>query len=71
VSPSLTHTRKLSPICPTGVQHEESPHDVGPNDVLMGIGGVTLVAGEPGRRDLADRLLDLLIDGLTSGAPNA
>ncbi|MFE2429420.1 hypothetical protein ACFXJ5_22075 [Streptomyces sp. NPDC059373] len=39
--------------------------DVDPDDVLMGLGGVTLIAGEPGRRDLPRRLLDLLTNGLT------
>ncbi|MDX6610680.1 MAG: hypothetical protein QOF85_2605, partial [Solirubrobacterales bacterium] len=38
--------------------------DIDPNDVLMGLGGVTLIAGEPDQRALAGRLLDLLIDGL-------
>ncbi len=38
--------------------------DVDPNDVLMALGGVTLIAGEPSQRDLARRLLNLLIDGL-------
>lgn len=38
--------------------------DVAPADVLAGISGVLLVAGEPDRRDQAGRLLDLLMDGL-------
>jgi AcrR family transcriptional regulator len=38
--------------------------DVAPSDVLAGISGVLLVAGEPDRRDQAGRLLDLLMDGL-------
>ncbi|MGC5018233.1 TetR/AcrR family transcriptional regulator [Micromonospora sp. DT47] len=38
--------------------------DVDPADVLAGLSGVSLAAGEPDRRDLADRLLDLLMDGL-------
>jgi AcrR family transcriptional regulator len=40
--------------------------DVGPEDVLMALGGVTLIAA--GNRELADRLLDLLVDGLRYGA---
>ncbi|MGJ6969091.1 TetR/AcrR family transcriptional regulator [Streptosporangium sp. G11] len=38
--------------------------DVEPVDVLMGMGGVSLAAGEPEQRDQARRLLDLLMDGL-------
>lgn len=38
--------------------------DVDPSDVLMALGGVTLIAGELEQRDLAGRLLDLLVDGL-------
>jgi len=38
--------------------------DVEPGDVLAGLSGISLVAGEPGQRDLAHRLLDLLMDGL-------
>jgi hypothetical protein len=33
-------------------------------DVLMGLGGVTLIAGRPDQRELAGRLLDLLMAGL-------
>jgi AcrR family transcriptional regulator len=42
--------------------------DVAPDDVLASLGGVSLMAGEPGRRDQAGRLLDLLMDGLRYGA---
>src|SRR5262249_52296715 len=38
--------------------------DVDPTDVLAGLSGVTLAAGEPERREQARRLLDLLMDGL-------
>ena len=38
--------------------------DVPPADVLAGLGGVSLAAGEPAQRDQAGRLLDLLMDGL-------
>jgi len=38
--------------------------DVRPEDVLTGIGGVSLVASDPGQREQAARLLDLLMDGL-------
>ena len=38
--------------------------DVAPGDVLAGLGGVALAAGDPSQRELAGRLLDLLMDGL-------
>jgi AcrR family transcriptional regulator len=38
--------------------------DVDPYDVLLGIGGVTLIAGDPDQAAITGRLLDLLIDGL-------
>jgi AcrR family transcriptional regulator len=37
---------------------------VDPNDVLAGLSGVTLAAGQPEQRTQAGRLLDLLMDGL-------
>jgi AcrR family transcriptional regulator len=39
--------------------------DVEPDDVLMALGGVALIAGEPTQRDQSRRLLNLLVDGLT------
>jgi AcrR family transcriptional regulator len=41
--------------------------DVDPYDVLLGIGGVTLIAGDPNQSTITARLLDLLIDGLRIG----
>jgi AcrR family transcriptional regulator len=38
--------------------------DVPADDVMMAVGGVTLISGHEGRRDLADRLLDLVLAGL-------
>ncbi|MFC1408039.1 TetR/AcrR family transcriptional regulator [Streptacidiphilus sp. N1-12] len=38
--------------------------DVDPGDVLTGLSGITLAAGDPSQRDQARRLLDLLMDGL-------
>lgn len=42
--------------------------DIEPADVLVSLSGVSLVAGEPQQRDQAQRLLDLLMDGLRHGA---
>jgi AcrR family transcriptional regulator len=38
--------------------------DVSPEDVLVGLGGVSLATADPGRHEQAGRLLDLLMDGL-------
>jgi AcrR family transcriptional regulator len=38
--------------------------DVQPVDVFASLAGIALTAGEPGQRDQAGRLLDLLMDGL-------
>ncbi|MCG5215945.1 TetR/AcrR family transcriptional regulator [Streptosporangium sp. KLBMP 9127] len=38
--------------------------DVEPQDVLVGLSGMSLAAGEPEQRDQVRRLLDLLMDGL-------
>jgi AcrR family transcriptional regulator len=40
--------------------------DIDPNDVLMGLGGITMIAGEENQRDLATRLIDLLLHGVTT-----
>jgi AcrR family transcriptional regulator len=45
--------------------------DVGPDDVLAGLSGVSLAAGDPAQRDQARRLLDLLMDGLRFRAGSA
>jgi AcrR family transcriptional regulator len=38
--------------------------DVSPDDVLLSLSGISLATADPGRRDQAGRLLDLLMDGL-------
>jgi AcrR family transcriptional regulator len=45
--------------------------DVSPDDVLVGISGVSVLAAEPSQRDQAGRLLDLIMDGLRYAAPQA
>jgi AcrR family transcriptional regulator len=39
--------------------------DVPANDIMMALGGTTLIAGNEGQRELASRLIDLLLAGLT------
>lgn len=40
--------------------------DIHPYDVLMSLGGITLGSGHEHQRELADRLIDLLLDGLSA-----
>jgi hypothetical protein len=47
------------------VQSNSLRGDVSADDVMMAMGGVTLIAGAEQQRDPAARLLDLLMDGLT------
>ncbi|MFI5832764.1 TetR/AcrR family transcriptional regulator [Micromonospora sp. NPDC051300] len=54
----------LGELLAAGVAAGTVRPDVAAADVLAGLSGVALVAGEPDRRDQAGRLLDLLMDGL-------
>jgi AcrR family transcriptional regulator len=54
----------LASLMRAGIAEGTVRADLDPMDVLMGLGGVTLIAGEPDQRDLAGRLLDLLMAGL-------
>lgn len=65
----IMHTRALladalATLLTAGAADTTVRGDIDPSDVLMSLGGITLIAGEPEQRDLARRLLDLLIDGL-------
>ena len=57
-------TEALTALITAGREAGVIRSDADPNDVLMGLGGVTLIAGDADRRDLAGRLLDLLMDAL-------
>jgi AcrR family transcriptional regulator len=60
-------TNALTTLLTAGIADQSIRPDIDPSDVLMGLGGVTLIAGEASQRDLAHRLLGLLMDGLTRG----
>lgn len=49
-----------------GVQASEIRADLDPNDILMALGGITLIAENEHQRDLAARLCDLLMDAITA-----
>lgn len=57
-------TDALATLMKAGVADGTIRADVDPEDVLMGLGGVTLIAGQPDQRALAGRLLALLMDGI-------
>ncbi|MFF8990406.1 TetR/AcrR family transcriptional regulator [Streptomyces sp. NPDC014983] len=48
-----------------GVAQGVIRRDVASHDILMALAGVTLVAGAGHQREQAERLLDLLMDGIT------
>jgi AcrR family transcriptional regulator len=54
----------IATLITAGVGDSSIRSDVASYDVLMALGGITLIAGEPSQRELGSRLLDLLIEGL-------
>ena len=54
----------IATLMTAGVADDTIRADIAPYDVLMALGGVTLIAGDPSQNALGCRLLDLLIDGL-------
>ena len=61
----------ISSLVVAGADQRRLRRDVDPTDVMMGISGVSLVAGTPEQRDQAGRLLDLLLDGLRYRPPGS
>jgi AcrR family transcriptional regulator len=59
----------ISSLVQAGAHQGQLRRDIDPTDVLMGMSGVSLVAGTPEQRDQAGRLLDLLLDGLRYRPP--
>lgn len=51
-----------------GAQEGTLRADVDPYEVLLAVGGMTLIAGESHQAAVTERLLDLLLDGLRHGA---
>jgi AcrR family transcriptional regulator len=66
-----THSRDLlrdavARLLAAGSEPGTMRADIDPNDVLMALGGITLIADHEHQRELASRLCDLLMDGLTA-----
>ena len=55
----------IATLLEAGIQTASLRQDIPADDVMMALGGITLIAGAEHQRDLAARLLDLLMDGLT------
>lgn len=56
----------IASLLDAGVRDASLREGIPADDVMMALGGVTLIAGAEQQRDLASRLLDLLMDGLTT-----
>lgn len=54
----------LAKLLDEGVSAGAVRAGVDPYDLLMSLGGIVLIAGSGGRRDLASRLIDLLLRGV-------
>jgi AcrR family transcriptional regulator len=54
-----------------GIASGDFRADVAASDVLMALGGITLISGHEHQRDLASRLVSLLLDGLIAHRASA
>ncbi|MEU1501273.1 helix-turn-helix domain-containing protein [Streptomyces sp. NPDC005732] len=61
----------VTTLLEAGIAAGQVRRDAAPNDVLMALGGITLISGHEHERALASRLITLLLDGLTPGHPAA
>ncbi|MEU3249217.1 helix-turn-helix domain-containing protein [Streptomyces sp. NPDC006875] len=57
----------VTTLLEAGIAAGQVRRDAAPNDVLMALGGITLISGHEHERALASRLVTLLLDGLTPG----
>ncbi|MFF2996593.1 TetR/AcrR family transcriptional regulator [Streptomyces sp. NPDC057950] len=57
----------MTTLLEAGIAAGQVRQDAAPNDILMALGGITLISGHERERDLASRLITLLLDGLTPG----
>lgn len=58
----------VATLLAAGISAGELRADASTNDTLMALGGITLISGHEHQRDLASRLISLLLDGLSAGA---
>jgi AcrR family transcriptional regulator len=62
-------TEAIATLIRAGAEQGTIRPGVDPYDLLMGLGGVTLIAGQENQRELASRLLDLLLHGACAPDP--
>ena len=62
-------TEAITTLLDAGVAAGTVRSDIAPGDVLTGLSGVSLAAGQPDQRDQARRVLDLLMDGVRHRHP--
>ena len=62
-------TDAVSALLAAGIADDSIRSDADAHDVLMALGGITLIAGDAEQRELARRLISLLLDGLAAPAP--
>lgn len=55
----------VTELLAAGTAADDFRSDASPSDVLMALGGITLISGHEHQRELATRLIDLLLAGLT------
>lgn len=60
--------KAVATLLAAGIGSGELRADASTDDVLMALGGITLISGHEHQRDLASRLVTLLLDGLSARA---
>lgn len=58
--------KAVAELLESGVASSQFRADVCPADVLMALGGITLISEHEHQRELASRLIELLLDGIVS-----
>jgi AcrR family transcriptional regulator len=61
----------IATLLDAGVAAGVARPGIDPNDLLLSLGGITLIAGEEEERALASRLVDLLLRGVTEAHPDS
>lgn len=56
----------VTELLDAGIASGDFRKELSPSDVLMALGGITLISGHEHQRELATRLIDLLLDGLVA-----
>lgn len=60
----------IATLLAAGTAAGQLREDAAPGDVMMALGGITLISGHEDQRELASRLISLLLDGLVVSRGN-